>query len=148
MLEQAFYMIISGATLPMFSIIFGNVLDALGGSPTIAALVHQVNKVSMLCKIVKLPALVLPSYINRLFDVPGMPVLCVPGNCSLFCVLCRGWALDVDRLVPAASSAHAFHCAIPQHKVALGSSSCWQPAFTTHSNCSILSVQGMPYSQT
>ena len=29
----------------MFSIIFGNVLNALGGSPTVAELVHQVNKV-------------------------------------------------------------------------------------------------------
>ncbi len=37
----------AGATLPMFSIIFGDVIDALGGSPTTAELVHQVNKVSM-----------------------------------------------------------------------------------------------------
>lgn len=44
-------MVNSGATLPMFSIIFGNVLDALGGSPTIAALVHQVNKVSIFCNV-------------------------------------------------------------------------------------------------
>ena len=37
----------AGATLPMFSIIFGDVLNALGGSPTIEELVHQVNKVSV-----------------------------------------------------------------------------------------------------
>ena len=36
---------LAGATLPMFSIIFGDVINALGGSPTIAELVHQVNKV-------------------------------------------------------------------------------------------------------
>ena len=36
---------VAGATLPMFSIIFGDIINALGGSPTIAELVHQVNKV-------------------------------------------------------------------------------------------------------
>lgn len=44
----------SGATFPMFSIIFGSVLDALGGSPSIAALVSQVNKVSLLAMFRKL----------------------------------------------------------------------------------------------
>ena len=37
----------------MFSIIFGDVLDALGGSPSIAALVSQVNKVTLLCNVYK-----------------------------------------------------------------------------------------------
>lgn len=32
----------------MFSIIFGEVLDALGGSPSIEELVSQVNKVTLL----------------------------------------------------------------------------------------------------
>ena len=29
----------------MFSVVFGDLIDALGGSPTIAQLVHEVNKV-------------------------------------------------------------------------------------------------------
>lgn len=49
---------LAGATLPMFSIIFGDVINALGGSPSIAELVHQVDKVSQslswfLCKMIK-----------------------------------------------------------------------------------------------
>lgn len=35
----------AGATLPLFAVIFGDIINALGGSPTIAELVHQVNKV-------------------------------------------------------------------------------------------------------
>lgn len=38
----------AGATLPMFAIIFGDIINALGGSPTVAQLVHQVNKVDLL----------------------------------------------------------------------------------------------------
>ncbi|KAL0036182.1 hypothetical protein WJX79_007336 [Trebouxia sp. C0005] len=38
---------VNGATLPMFSVIFGAVINALGGSPTIAELVHQVDKVCL-----------------------------------------------------------------------------------------------------
>ncbi|KAA6419418.1 MAG: ATP-binding cassette transporter [Trebouxia sp. A1-2] len=41
------YVQIAGATLPMFSVIFGAVINALGGSPTIAELVHQVDKVCL-----------------------------------------------------------------------------------------------------
>lgn len=36
---------LAGATLPLFAIIFGDIINALGGSPTVEQLVHQVNKV-------------------------------------------------------------------------------------------------------
>ena len=88
----------SGATFPMFSIIFGDVLDALGGSPTIAALVSQVNKVALLCN-VQNAALPFQASGNLNFVAAGVPVFCIPGNCILRCVLWRDWALDVDRYI-------------------------------------------------
>ena len=46
--SQQQYLRCAGATLPMFAIIFGDIINALGGSPTVAQLVHQVNKVDLL----------------------------------------------------------------------------------------------------
>lgn len=81
----------------MFSIIFGNVIDALGGSPTIAQLVHEVNKVTHALQLPQAAAL--PSCGDENFSSvsAGVLVLCVSGNCSLCRVLCRDWTLDVDR---------------------------------------------------
>lgn len=77
---------LAGATLPMFSIIFGDVINALGGSPTIAELVHQVNKVPKL-PLLKL-AIVSPSCsASSVCVAAGLPVFCLPGYCGFCCIL-------------------------------------------------------------